>query len=334
MAKKIVSTKDICGGSPRIDGTRLTCANIVSTLYFGDMSLDNFFSVYDYLTFDDIIQCLKYCMCQTCLKNNVLAFCQHCKLFKETDDDEIINEQKEMWNYAELLLNKFFSDNSPNSKVVGLRKITGHGMMFCYRALKEVEWDFVKAVKYLEDNPPVYLTSKDSGENTVLTKEEIFRYINVGSGSISVDRRLLEKYPGIIRDIVITGDASVRIEFHNKHTITSDEGEVSFCFQYENYDILFDELEKFLGLKMDEWQNNNKTGWYPEPHDEYLKKSWDMLATDFINSNLPFPSNFKSFRPNMYWEALYNGELKIDSSPEEISDWLRKKAADYDSDDD
>lgn len=158
LSKKIVSTEDICGGSPRVNGTRLTCANIVSTLYFGDMALDNFFTVYDYLSYDDITQCLKCCMCKTCVKSNVLAFCQHCTLYTKTDDYEIINGQKEIWLFAEALLNKLVSNKSPYSKVVELRKITGHGAMFCYRALKIVEWDFAKAVKYLVDHPPVFLS--------------------------------------------------------------------------------------------------------------------------------------------------------------------------------
>ena len=337
MAKKVVSTIDVCSGSPRVDGTRLTCANIVSILYFGDMSLDKFFAVHDYLSYDDITQCLKYCMCQNCVKKNVLSFCQHCKLYKETDDADIVNEQEEMWNYAAVLLNKFVSNKSPNSKVVELRKITGHGMMFCYKALKEVEWDLAKAVKYLEDHPPVYLTKKNSGEIAVLTKEEIFRYINVGKiNSISVDRRLMEKYPGIIRNVIIRQDAEVQIDFHDKYTLEIDEGEVTFYFQYENYDVLFNELEKFLGLKIDEWQNYNKTDCYPETDNEDLKESWDKLATDFVNRSLPFPPSFISFRiASMYWEGLYNGEIRVDSSSEEVDDWFRKKTdEDYELNDD
>lgn len=337
MFKKIVSTIDVCSGSPRLDGTRLTCANIVSTLYFGNMPLDKFFTVYDYLTFDDITQCLKYCMCQNCVKNNVLSFCQHCKLYKETDDAEIINEQEEMWNYAEILLNKLVSDKSPNLKVAALRKITEYGMLDCHNALKKVEWDFSKAVKYLDDHPPVFLTEKNSEEINVLTKEEIFRYINVGKiNSISVDRRLMEKYPGIIRNVIIRQDAEVQIDFHDKYTLEIDEGEVTFYFQYENYDILFDALEKFLGLKIDEWQNYNKTDLYPETDTEDLKESWDKLATDFVNRTLPFPSNFISFRiASMYWEGLYNGEIEVDSSSEQIDDWFRKKTdEDYELNDD
>lgn len=38
----------------------------------------------------------------------------------------------------------------------------------------------------------------------------------------------MEKYPGIIRNITIRGDAEVKIDFHDIHTLEIDEGEVTF----------------------------------------------------------------------------------------------------------
>lgn len=155
----------------------------------------------------------------------------------------------------------------------------------------------------------------------MVSKDEIFRYINLGrSSSISIDRHLMEKYPGIIRNITIRRDEEVQIDFHDKHILEINEGEVTFYFQYENYDILFDELEKFLGLKMDEWQNYNKTDWYPETDDIDLKESWGRLTIDFINKALPFPSNFISFRiASIYWEGLDWYEYWLDGG----EDWWR-----------
>ncbi|EKQ51441.1 MULTISPECIES: translation elongation factor Ts [unclassified Clostridium] len=49
-------------------------------------------------------------------------------------------------------------ENSQYAKIVEVSKITGYGEMYCLRALKETNWDVEKAVKYLKEHPPVYLT--------------------------------------------------------------------------------------------------------------------------------------------------------------------------------
>ena len=78
---------------------------------------------------------------------------------------------------------------------------------------------------------------------------------------------------------------------------------------------------------MNEWQNFNKIDWQPETDNANVKESWDRLATDFVNRILLFPSNFIRFRiRDLYWEALFNGELRVDSTQEEICDWMKNKA--------
>lgn len=49
-------------------------------------------------------------------------------------------------------------DNSRHSKILEVSKITGYGQMYCLRALKETTWDVEKAVKYLKEHPPIYIT--------------------------------------------------------------------------------------------------------------------------------------------------------------------------------
>ena len=141
MFKKIVNTIDTCGGSPRIDGTRLTCGNIVNILTYQLPSLEDFFLTYDYLNKNDIKECLTYCMKKKCISDHVISFCQGCSLLNDesqvpdgyinsindlnqeikrnknfnhiflgTENDYVDNEiGEDLWVKAEELFKKFYS---------------------------------------------------------------------------------------------------------------------------------------------------------------------------------------------------------------------------------
>lgn len=77
--KKIVFDQQICGGEPRIDGTRLTCGSVV-VLLRGQMGLPGFLELYPYLSAEDIFGCLDYCSNQMCLRDSPCNFCHGCSL--------------------------------------------------------------------------------------------------------------------------------------------------------------------------------------------------------------------------------------------------------------
>jgi uncharacterized protein (DUF433 family) len=123
MSREIVSTRDTCTGEPRIDGTRLTCANVVFTLTLGEMRLDEFIRTYPYLTIADVKRCADYCASRQCVAQRVLNFCQGCSLDKRKPEscmnpghtngtnrdelefgDETEDEPVDGWNYAQELL--------------------------------------------------------------------------------------------------------------------------------------------------------------------------------------------------------------------------------------
>ncbi len=79
MPRPIVRTLDTCTGSPRIDGTRLTCANVVMLLHF-TLTIGQFLETHDYLTLDDILEALRYCSAQQCLIDKPDNFCCGCTL--------------------------------------------------------------------------------------------------------------------------------------------------------------------------------------------------------------------------------------------------------------
>jgi uncharacterized protein (DUF433 family) len=91
MSKKIIFSVDFCGGSPRIEGTRLTCENIAHLLAFSGLSIIEFFNTYNYLTYEDIIMCLIYCSNKKCVEEKVIKFCFGCSLSKNDYDDQVKN---------------------------------------------------------------------------------------------------------------------------------------------------------------------------------------------------------------------------------------------------
>lgn len=160
-----------------------------------------------------------------------------------------------------------------------------------------------------------------------MEKDEIFRYIQVGaSKSISVERRLLNLYPGVIRDIIIRADAELQIDFLDKYAIEMEEGEVTFYFYYEDYDKLFEAVENFTGVKMNNWNNYTKIGWYPEVNEINLDKSWENIMNDFVNKTIYFPKGYKKYRiASLYWQALDSGDIKVNDSMDVFDKWMRKK---------
>lgn len=122
--RSIVSTTDTNSGSPRIDGTRLTCANVTQGIWYGyDHSLDRYLAAYEYLTRADLLNCLSYCARRQCVEDNVHSFCEQCTLDKRPHDpelarkhDEFSAEQRELedpedtediWRLAQQLKSKY-----------------------------------------------------------------------------------------------------------------------------------------------------------------------------------------------------------------------------------
>ena len=104
----ITSTEDICGGSPRISGTRLTCANVVQLLSSEGANLEWFLNIHPNVAEEDVRECIEYCGQQKCVTQNVLQFCQGCSLRApdpEPDTDCDLEEEttRDVWLLAQQL---------------------------------------------------------------------------------------------------------------------------------------------------------------------------------------------------------------------------------------
>lgn len=157
-----------------------------------------------------------------------------------------------------------------------------------------------------------------------MDRNEIFRYINVGSSkAICVDRRLLEEYPGIIRNVIIRTDAELQVDFLDKYNLEIDEGEFTLYFFYENFDELFKAVERYIGLEMQDWENYTRTCSYPVSELNNLESSWMKLKADFVNKKLYLPNGFKeNMIPSFYWKGLANGKLKLNHTDEELHEYM------------
>lgn len=112
MARSIVCTPGTCSGSPRIDGTRLTCQNII-TMLIEEFGLERVLSTYEYLTLDDIIECARYCSLQECLKDHPLHYCEGCTL------DDRVEKPPDQFIDLKDLKNIVQKHSSPNTSYLG-----------------------------------------------------------------------------------------------------------------------------------------------------------------------------------------------------------------------
>ena len=124
---KIVSTPDTVGGSPRLDGTRWTCANVVGSMWYNNYSVDEFLARFQTnFCSEDVITCLNYCAKRKCVSSSVHSYCEHCTLDVEwgkqmaAENEQAIrngsnppNEpQEDYWEFATELLERHASPDA------------------------------------------------------------------------------------------------------------------------------------------------------------------------------------------------------------------------------
>lgn len=73
----IVSTNETCWGAPRLEGRRLTVADVVLGIYYSDNIKD--YTLDFEISHDEAILALKYCAQQKC-KTKALNYCDKCLL--------------------------------------------------------------------------------------------------------------------------------------------------------------------------------------------------------------------------------------------------------------
>ncbi len=145
-----------------------------------------------------------------------------------------------------------------------------------------------------------------------MTIDEIMRYIEVGStNSICVDRRILDDYQHIVRDVIIRKDCILTIEFN---TFGYDEGGLIINIHYKDYKKLISSLESYLDINIENWTNINKSGWYPEQikdvdFDESSEKFEKDLAGDKIL--LPMGGDKYEIQANIGTILLARIKMKI-----------------------
>src|ERR1051325_2970000 len=82
MSRPIVRISEICGGAPCIQGTRLTCSNVVLYLDQNGHDVNSYLKHFPSLNKEDVRTCLEYCSEQRCLTGDAAQYCFRCSLDK------------------------------------------------------------------------------------------------------------------------------------------------------------------------------------------------------------------------------------------------------------
>ncbi|MCT4597247.1 MAG: hypothetical protein N4A50_05140 [Vallitalea sp.] len=144
-----------------------------------------------------------------------------------------------------------------------------------------------------------------------MTKNEIINYIKVGRAkSVCVDIRLVDNYPGYVREIVIMEESILKIEFN---IYDFDEGGLVIEIIYDDFDKMICKIEEYIGLYIEDWKNVNKTGWYPELKEKVdFKQSGLILKQDLVTKNLLLPLGGVQYEIRCgYWRDLADGKITI-----------------------
>lgn len=107
----VVCTSNVCGGSPRLDGTRLTCANIATHIRNLGHSINAFVWERPDLSYNELALCLSYCARRQCMIDKPMHYCCGCSLddrcsFDSQDPDET---GEDIWLASEEILRREIS---------------------------------------------------------------------------------------------------------------------------------------------------------------------------------------------------------------------------------
>lgn len=128
--------------------------------------------------------------------------------------------------------------------------------------------------------------------------EELVNYIEVGmTQPVVVDRTLLTEYGRYIRVIGFLKDNKILISYYFYDGSDDDTG-VDINLQYESLDTAIQSIEQFLGLSIDQWENHNRTGNYPEPLVDFVEDKWaDLIAG--IQQGTMIPQGYSEIYMNL-----------------------------------
>lgn len=141
--------------------------------------------------------------------------------------------------------------------------------------------------------------------------KEVENYLaNSSTKSLCVDRKLSDKYYGFVRDLTIVDKLKVSVEYN---TYGYDEGGLTIILLYSTQEELIESLEKYIGAAMDDWDNINCSGFYPDsPGDVDFESSGKVIKTDLSNRCLDIPKGWSDIEVlGNYWLGIYEGKIAL-----------------------
>lgn len=160
-----------------------------------------------------------------------------------------------------------------------------------------------------------------------MTEFELLQLFKLSHTSSVIDRQHMEKYGGLFREIVLITETKCRVDFVSKENKLSDEGEISVYFTFESREKMIAQLEQYTKKKLSEWKRYfvDPEIFYHESAEWNQEPDYELFQYDFSNKEIAFPENYLEMNiKDWYWEFLYSGELKYNSTEEEIERCYQK----------
>ncbi|OTG63482.1 hypothetical protein [Acinetobacter silvestris] len=127
---------------------------------------------------------------------------------------------------------------------------------------------------------------------------ELVNYIEVGrTKPVVVNRVLLESFGNYMRIIGFLTKTEILISYFYYDEINEDTG-VNIVLEYESIEMAIESIEQFLESPLDEWENFNRTGNYPEPLSHDVDDKWTDLVCNIKQGTL-IPKGYSDVRMNI-----------------------------------
>ncbi|MEG0482305.1 MAG: hypothetical protein RR575_08300 [Acinetobacter sp.] len=122
---------------------------------------------------------------------------------------------------------------------------------------------------------------------------ELMNYIDVGmTKPVIVNRVILEGFGSYMRTIGFYERTKVEVSYFYYDGSDEDTG-IDIKLKYDSIENAVASIEQFLRTPLSEWENLNRTGYYPEPLDYSYEVGWDDLEKN-IKEGIFIPKGYTS----------------------------------------
>lgn len=154
-----------------------------------------------------------------------------------------------------------------------------------------------------------------------MTEQELRGALAVGRTPVLI---FCEKqYEGICRMLKIKDEHTVFLDYDDTADDAASEGAFRVTIRYADFACMVQAVEQFTGKPLEALELN--------PRCEALfacdKPQWEQVRRDVYSGSIPMLTGYEACSiGSIYWNGLYQRQIRPDSSNEELTAWLKKLA--------